>query len=141
MVPVVTLRRGLAFEIRERDWHRCRACGVGRDLQIHHITFRSHGGPDEPWNLALLCAKCHDRAHGKVRDKTLPSEFGNVRIEAWELHAMVRFGFHSLKVFRVNPPHACMVCDRYAANQSFCYLYGEVKALDDTCGSWLLRKD
>jgi hypothetical protein len=36
----------------ERDGYRCPvpACSARRNLQSHHIGFRSAGGPDEPWN-------------------------------------------------------------------------------------------
>ena len=46
-----------------RDGFRCTApgCTARRNLQSHHIVFRSHGGPDEPWNRTTLCAFHHLR--------------------------------------------------------------------------------
>ena len=46
-----------------RDGWRCTApgCTARRNLQSHHIVFRSHGGPDEPWNRTTLCAFHHLR--------------------------------------------------------------------------------
>ncbi len=45
----------------ERDDFRCTvpACSARRNLQSHHIIFRSHQGPDEPWNRTTLCAFHH----------------------------------------------------------------------------------
>lgn len=50
--------------ILHRDGHACQnpAC-KNKDknpiLVLHHITFRSNGGSDAPWNLITLCTKCH----------------------------------------------------------------------------------
>lgn len=33
-------------------------------VEVHHIVFRSQGGPHEEWNLIALCKLCHMRAHG-----------------------------------------------------------------------------
>ncbi len=46
-----------------RDGFRCTApgCTARRNLQSHHVVFRSHGGPDEPWNRTTLCAFHHLR--------------------------------------------------------------------------------
>jgi hypothetical protein len=52
----------------ERDNYRCAVpgCRARRNLQSHHIAFRSAGGPDEPWNRLTLCACHHHRGvHGK----------------------------------------------------------------------------
>ena len=47
----------------ERDGFRCTVpgCTARRNLQSHHVVFRSHGGPDEPWNRTTLCAFHHHR--------------------------------------------------------------------------------
>jgi len=53
--------------IFERDGWRCAVpgCTSHRNLQIHHVVFRSHGGGDEPENLITLCAWHHQRGvHG-----------------------------------------------------------------------------
>lgn len=50
--------------VRERDNHRCKYCGKGGDfLEIHHVNYRSQGGPDEAWNLILLCRDHHQLMH------------------------------------------------------------------------------
>ncbi len=48
----------------ERDGFRCTVpgCTGRRNLHSHHIRFRSHQGPDEPWNRTTLCACHHERA-------------------------------------------------------------------------------
>jgi hypothetical protein len=64
----------------ERDGFRCTApgCTARRNLQSHHVVFRSHGGPDVAWNRTTLCAfhhlrgihartvSCHGRAPGAL---------------------------------------------------------------------------
>jgi len=48
----------------ERDGWRCTVpgCSSHRNLHNHHIEYRSHGGPDDPWNRTALCAAHHQRA-------------------------------------------------------------------------------
>ena len=50
-------------QVLERDNWRCQACGNMRNLEVHHIQFRSHFGPDQEENLMTLCATCHRRRH------------------------------------------------------------------------------
>jgi hypothetical protein len=47
----------------ERDGYRCTvpACTARRNLQSHHIHFRSAEGPDVAWNRSTLCAYHHHR--------------------------------------------------------------------------------
>ncbi|MGV8120517.1 MAG: HNH endonuclease [Candidatus Xenobiia bacterium LiM19] len=51
------------YAILKRDRFRCQVpgCNCRRNLHIHHIIPRSHGGSDEPENLIVLCASCHLR--------------------------------------------------------------------------------
>lgn len=60
--------------VLERDKWRCQAsvrnalghhglCGNRRNLTVHHIQYRSHGGPDEEWNGITWCAQCHEDHH------------------------------------------------------------------------------
>ncbi len=53
-------------QILERDGWRCQMCGSMRNLQVHHIQFRSHSGPDAEDNLITLCATCHDQLHKRL---------------------------------------------------------------------------
>ena len=68
--------------VRERDHYRCRVCGTAQMVEVHHILFRSQGGPDEDWNLITLCKQCHMRAHGTEQP----------RLKRDLLHAMVEHG-------------------------------------------------
>lgn len=52
----------LRRRIRARDGQACRWCG-GAGEQIHHVLYRSQGGPDHVSNLILLCAEHHAKAH------------------------------------------------------------------------------
>ncbi len=56
---------GRKGRIRRRDGHCCQAPGcTGRGkLHVHHVLFRSRGGPDEGWNLVLVCSACHRLIH------------------------------------------------------------------------------
>lgn len=54
-------------QIRKRDGHCCRFCGKPRDLQIHHIRYRSEGGPDHELNLITLCQEHHSLVHSNKR--------------------------------------------------------------------------
>ena len=49
-----------------RDRWKCRSCGFRQNLSVHHIVFRSKGGPDEDWNLCTLCDGCHDGIHKDI---------------------------------------------------------------------------
>lgn len=40
----------------------CRWCGAP-GTEVHHIVYRSSGGPDVATNLIFLCGECHMRAH------------------------------------------------------------------------------
>jgi 5-methylcytosine-specific restriction endonuclease McrA len=42
-----------------RDRHRCRACGAGENLAVHH----RRRGVHQPRLLITLCAACHARVH------------------------------------------------------------------------------
>ena len=52
--------RKLAYE---RDDGMCVLCGAPA-TETHHIIFRSRGGTNELKNIACLCRKCHEIAHG-----------------------------------------------------------------------------
>jgi hypothetical protein len=58
-------------EVFERDRWSCSVpgCTARRNLHGHHIVFRSHGGPDEPWNVTTLCVWHHQRGvhSGRIR--------------------------------------------------------------------------
>lgn len=49
--------------VKRRDDGKCRWCGTVDEIQIHHVRYRSEGGPDTPRNLISICAECHALAH------------------------------------------------------------------------------
>jgi hypothetical protein len=52
-------------QVFARDHHRCTVpgCRSGRNLDIHHIEFKSHGGGHELSNVTLLCSGHHSALH------------------------------------------------------------------------------
>ena len=55
--------RVLCEQVLVRDGWSCQFCGSRFDLHVHHIRFRSQGGPDREENLITLCAACHRKVH------------------------------------------------------------------------------
>lgn len=52
------------IECYARDAHRCRVCGITNGMyNLHHILYRSQGGPHTKENLITLCRRCHDLVH------------------------------------------------------------------------------
>jgi hypothetical protein len=58
-----TRRQRKRYPVLERDGWRCAVpvcnCLGSGNLQVHHIEFRSAGGPDRPENLTTLCNGHH----------------------------------------------------------------------------------
>jgi 5-methylcytosine-specific restriction endonuclease McrA len=59
--------RELHRQVLERDGWRCQICGIMKQLQVHHLKFRSQSGGDEEQNLITLCAHCHEQIHRSSR--------------------------------------------------------------------------
>lgn len=57
--------------VRRRDDDKCQWCGAIDMLQIHHVQYRSEGGPDNVRNLITLCDEHHRLAHSKKLRKSL----------------------------------------------------------------------
>lgn len=49
--------------VQLRDGGRCRFCGTPNDVHLHHIEYRSEGGPHTDWNLMSLCLQHHALVH------------------------------------------------------------------------------
>ena len=63
--------------VKARDGFRCRSCGSGDHLEVHHIRQRKDGGSDRPDNLVTLCHGCHRAWHeGKKDMVALSSDSG-----------------------------------------------------------------
>lgn len=54
-------------KVRRRDQSTCRWCGSQDTLQIHHVRYRSEGGPDVPENLITLCFADHKKTHSNKK--------------------------------------------------------------------------
>lgn len=59
-----TIPRRLRRQVTARDRH-CRfpGCDEARFVEVHHVVWRSRGGPTELWNLVLLCRFHHTLIH------------------------------------------------------------------------------
>jgi len=55
----------LCRQVLERDGWHCQVCGSSTQVEVHHITYRSHRGGDAEENLMLVCALCHQAIHRK----------------------------------------------------------------------------
>lgn len=51
--------------VLERDGWQCTypGCCARKNLEVHHVRFRSRGGPDTPWNLTVVCYFHHKLIH------------------------------------------------------------------------------
>ena len=49
-----------------RDGFTCQLCGSQRNLEAHHIRYRSRGGDDSETNLITLCRDCHVAVHASL---------------------------------------------------------------------------
>ena len=126
--------------IRERDLDRCRSCGLGANLHVHHIIFRSHGGPDEDWNLITLCKRCHDAAHGLIKD---------LHYTKWQLLSWVQFGRQKCWDAVMEPhraagkpcewKHTCLSCEWREKDGCAVFEYQDT-AWDYHCDAWILRQ-
>ncbi len=67
--------------ILERDGYRCLApgCGARRNLEVHHIVYRSRGGSNAPANLVTLCHAHHHHAQHR----------GTLRVRGEAPHALI----------------------------------------------------
>ncbi|MFL6438657.1 MAG: HNH endonuclease [Terriglobales bacterium] len=59
----LAISQELRLHILRRDNWRCQLCGSMRQLEVHHLLFRSHGGQDTEQNLVTLCHSCHSALH------------------------------------------------------------------------------
>lgn len=57
------LKESVRVAVLRRDKNKCRNCGSGVYLEVHHIIYRSQGGTDAKSNLMTLCDKCHADKH------------------------------------------------------------------------------
>lgn len=122
-------------EVAERDMGVCRGCGHagyawGRP-HIHHIVFRSHGGPDEAWNLITLCKRCHDRAHRLDREVFYPAWLLQRAVENLNILA-------EIELLRVRAAKSCGDCHYNNPANWTCLLFDyQDTAVDFGCDAWV----
>ena len=67
-----TAKMKLRADVRGRDGNQCQCCHIPvfvhaanplHRAQVHHIQYRSQGGPDEHKNLITVCHGCHLKIH------------------------------------------------------------------------------
>jgi 5-methylcytosine-specific restriction endonuclease McrA len=51
------------LEVLKRDSWKCQLCGSMQNLNVHHQTFKSHGGSNAINNLIAVCSSCHFKIH------------------------------------------------------------------------------
>ena len=81
--------------VETRARQRCEYCRMHQSLQggtfhIEHVTPRSHGGSDDPDNLALACPSCNlhksDRIEAIDPDSGVEMALFNPRTACWQEH-------------------------------------------------------
>lgn len=64
-------RSGVSSATREYvlkgDAYACRFCGMRKEVEVHHINYRSEQGSHEPCNLITLCKEHHDVVHSNKK--------------------------------------------------------------------------
>lgn len=46
-----------------RDGYRCRQCGTGKNLRVHHIRYPAVYGTESDDDLVTMCDDCHRKIH------------------------------------------------------------------------------
>ena len=67
----------VALRVLKRDGFTCQLCGNRRELDVHHVRFRSQGGDDSFKNLLTLSRECHAAIHmakDQLWDATISSQ-------------------------------------------------------------------
>lgn len=112
-------------EVAQRDSYRCRGCSQPYS-EVHHIVYRSHGGPDTLENLICLCSACHDRAHSVAKPP----------IKRWELAALTKVSGADVMYLRKNIRfyHSCGTCFFY--HDGVCGFFDHRVGAEDCCSTW-----
>lgn len=60
--------------ILKRDHYRCRICGSGHNLQVHHLWYPEVLGEETPESLVTLCQGCHQWVHREKEQRRKEAE-------------------------------------------------------------------
>lgn len=54
--------------VHARDGRVCQVCRIycGQSIHLHHVIYRSLGGPTTVGNLLSVCQRCHNAIHAKT---------------------------------------------------------------------------
>ena len=74
----------LRAKVRHRDGNKCRACGSGKQLDVHHRTYARIGN-ERLADLVTLCRSCHKATHELVANK---------QANLYVAHKQVQRGIH-----------------------------------------------
>lgn len=123
----------------ERDDQICSICGTGWSPEIHHIIFRSQGGPDEAWNLITLCKVHHQEVHRN------PDRWPRWLLHGSIQHGMTAHGYAQVLhtatklPWRYKEPVATCVSCKYRTETNFCEVWEQKVDWDYGCNVWELR--
>ncbi len=54
----------------KRAGKRCQLCASRTQLDVHHNSYKNLGD-EEPWDLVVLCRRCHDAHHAVADPRTM----------------------------------------------------------------------
>jgi 5-methylcytosine-specific restriction endonuclease McrA len=60
--------RKIRLDALRRDGYRCRICGTGGALDVHHLTY-ARLGAERLEDLMTLCRACHDAEHERRKQR------------------------------------------------------------------------
>jgi hypothetical protein len=66
--------KGVEVKRLAMDRKRCARCESHLNLHLHHVIFRSKGGPNEVWNLLTVCERDHACIHGGTLEVFLDAQ-------------------------------------------------------------------
>lgn len=123
-------------DVVDRDNGICQVCGTTFAPEIHHIIYRSHGGPDEAWNLITLCKPHHQEAHRS------PERFPRWMFHGAIQHGMTVLGYAqnihvvSRLAWRYKEALATCISCRYRDETNECEVWEQKVDWDYGCNVW-----
>lgn len=119
-------------EVVKRDHNRCRFCGCGENLQVHHIRYQNDLGENDFFNLkylVTLCRKCHQIVSEAVK------EAKDIKVEVPAF--MVKPGVNAAMQIENSIKHAAYLAESELLAET-CFRIWK-RTLDDDCGTVNMR--
>lgn len=85
-----TVSKALRNIVAERDSYTCVLCENAYS-DMHHVTPRSQGGRNNPYNLVSLCRACHMMLHRELPLIPYWEKMGFVTLNEWIAEMEYRF--------------------------------------------------